>query len=87
MSPRDRSRVAGISINEIPWEQEIRPGAPDANFGLRDWSSSAGSQPISSSAPPSTTASARFSFTMKLGLASTKCGSSVGLANVVTEAR
>src|SRR2546425_12667090 len=36
---------------------------------------------------PPTTASARFSFTMKPGLASTKCGSSVGLARVVTDAR
>src|SRR5215831_12703419 len=63
----------------------MRPGAPEASLVFRAWSSNAGSQPISKSAPPSIRASARLSFRIKLGLASTKCGSSVGLARVVTE--
>src|ERR1019366_2334248 len=84
MSPRERSNVAGTSSSATPFEQFTWPGAPATIFSLRDWSSSAGSQPISSSAPPSMTTSAWFSFTMKLGLASTKCGSSVGFASVVS---
>src|SRR5262245_20397460 len=65
----------------------MRPGAPAAILSLRALSSSVGSQPSSSSAPPSMSTSSRFSVTMWLGLASTKCGSSVGLASAFTSIR
>src|ERR1044071_4323868 len=87
MSPLARSRPEGISTSCTPSTQEMRPGLPGSSFGLRAPSSSGGSQPTSNSAPPSINASARFSFTIKLGFASTKCGSSVGLASVVTSTR
>src|SRR6266480_1131237 len=45
---------------------------------------SGGSQPSSSSAPPSISTSAVRNWTTKLGRASTKCESSVGFANTVT---
>ena len=66
-----------------PCEAEIRPGAPAAILSLRAPSSSAGSQPNSASAPPSISTSARLRVTIRLGLASTKCGSSVGLASAL----
>src|SRR4051812_36266838 len=87
MSPFDRSKLVGISSNLIPSDATMRPGAPAATFELREFSNSGGSQPSSSSAPPSIKASARFSVTMKLGLASTKCGSSVGFASATTFTR
>src|SRR5689334_21808393 len=84
MSPFDRSKLVGISSSLIPSEATIRPGAPAATLEFREFSNSGGSHPSSSSAPPSTNASARLSVTMKLGFASTKCGSSVGFASATT---
>src|SRR6185503_11387956 len=68
----------------MPCDATMSPGEPAAILSLRALSSSGGSQPISSSAPPSIRTSARLSVTMWLGLASTKCGSSDGLASAVT---
>ena len=81
-SPCERSAVAGMSSSWTPSEATTRPGAPARILGLRAPSSSGGSQPISSSAPPSISTSARFIATIWLGRASTKWGSSVGLAIV-----
>src|SRR5688500_8911634 len=76
-----------MSSSWIPCEATIRPGAPLRIRGLRAPSSNGPSQPASSSAPPSMSASARFIATIWLGRASTKWGSSVGLAIVVTVTR
>ena len=83
-SPAARVTFAGTFIKRTPCEACTRPGLPTSIFGLRAFCRSGGSQPISSSAPPSIRTSALRSCTTKLGRASTKCGSSVGLASVVT---
>src|SRR5436190_8418073 len=62
----------------------MRPGLPISIFGLRAFCKSGGSQPSSSSAPPSIKTSAPRIETTKLGRASTKCGSSVAFARTVT---
>src|SRR5437762_13474153 len=81
MSPLERSKLVGISNSLTPSDATIRPGAPAPILPLRAFSRSGGSQPSSRSAPPSISASARLRVTMKLGFASAKRGSSVGLAS------
>src|SRR5439155_2317799 len=83
-SPAARVSVVGTPINLMPCEACTRPGLPTSIFGLRAFCKSGGSQPISSSAPPSIKTSAVRSCTTKLGRASTKCESSVGFAKTVT---
>ena len=64
-----------------------RPFPPGWMLGFRDWVTSGGSQPISSSRPTSTSRSAFRSFTASMGLASTKCGSAIPLERLSTETR
>src|SRR3954452_9237250 len=70
-------------MSRTPWDAWTRPGLPTSIFGLRAFWSNGGSQPISSSAPPSIRTSASRSWTTKLGRASTKCESSVGFARTL----
>ena len=79
-SPAARVTFAGTFINRTPSKACTRPGLPTSIFALRAFCRSGGSQPSSSSAPPSINTSALRSETTKLGRASTKCGSSVALA-------
>ena len=53
----------------------LNSAAPGWTLGLRLWVMSGGSQPISSSRPTAISRSAACSLRMKLGFASTKCGS------------
>src|SRR4051812_45806209 len=85
-SPAARVSCCGAPINLTPCDACTRPGLPTSSFALRAFCKSGGSQPISSSAPPSIKTSALRSDTTKLGRASTKCGSSVGLARTVISA-
>src|SRR5689334_17681231 len=80
-SPAARVTLAGTFIKRIPCEACTRPGLPISSLELRAFCKSGGSQPSSSSAPPSINTSALRSETTKLGRASTKCGSSVGFAS------
>src|SRR6266581_3820718 len=83
-SPAARVSVVGTPINLTPCEACTRPGLPTSILGLRAFCKSGGSQPTSSSAPPSISTSAVRNWTTKLGRASTKCESSVGFARTVT---
>src|SRR5881275_2043810 len=83
-SPAARVSVVGTPINLMPCEACTRPGLPTSILGLRAFCKSGGSQPTSNSAPPSIKTSAVRNWTTKLGRASTKCESSVGLARTVT---
>src|SRR5437773_4567169 len=68
----------------MPRDASPRPGLPTSILELRAFCKSGGSQPSSSSAPPSMSTSAVRNWTTKLGRASTKCESSVGFAITVT---
>ena len=82
-SPAARVTFAGTFIRRTPSDAWILPGFPISIFGFRAFCRSGGNQPNSSSAPPSIKTSALRSETTKLGRASTKCGSSVGLAKTM----
>src|SRR2546423_2144655 len=83
-SPAARVAFVGTFMRRTPCEAWTRPGLPTSILGLRAFWRRGGSQPISSSAPPSMSTSASRSCTTKLGRASTKCESSVGFARTPT---
>src|SRR5438128_1247622 len=88
MSPIDRSSlVVGTSSTGIACEQSRFPNSPDWIFGLREPSTSGGSQPISSSSPTYRSRSALLRVSIRLGLGSTKCGSWYPLPRDSTEMR
>src|SRR3984893_17592939 len=88
MSPMDRSSlVVGTSSTGMDREQSRLPSSPGWIFGLREPSTRGGSHPISSSSPTCNKRSARLSTSIRLGFASTKCGSWYPLASDSTSMR